>query len=372
MPFKPTEEQRHLILKIGAIKEAITARNRHVDETGEFPWDVLKLFIDQRILDLPIPEEFGGGGSGSTTCCLALEEIARFSPSAAHMLAGHWLGFTPLELFCTSAQKERYFSRLTSEIAAFSLTEPSAGSDAGGVMTRADRDGNNFILNGTKIYCTQGNVAGVITVFSTLTGAKGLSAFIVEKSFPGFSIGKIEDQMGMRGTPAAELVLEDCLVPGENLLGQEGEGFRIAMATLDRTRPKDAALSVGIAQGALDYVVDCSRKGFPTLLPPVRSQGVQFVLADMAIAVQAARLMVYEASGLIDEGNVSTLQSSMAKCLATDTATRVTDQAIEILGAEGVSTDHPVEMFIRDAKLLQILEGTNQIQRVIISRSLLG
>jgi len=361
-----------LIQKIGAIREAMTSRNRHMDETGEFPWDILRVFIDERILDLPIPEEYGGGGCGSVSCCLALEEIARFSPSAAHMLAGHWLGFTPLDLFCTSAQKKRYFSRLTSEIAAFSLTEPSAGSDAGGIITRAHRQGDGFALNGTKIYCTQGNVAGVITVFSTLTGSKGLSAFIVEKTFPGFSVGKIEDQMGMRGTPAAELVLDDCRVPGENLLGKEGEGFRIAMATLDRTRPKDAALSVGIAQGALDYVIDCSRRGFTGALPPLKSQGVQFVLADMAIAVQAARLMVYEAAALIDEGRVSTLQSSMAKCLATDTATRVADQAISILGAEGVSADRPMEMFVRDAKVLEILEGTNQIQRVIISRSLLG
>ncbi len=343
-----------------------------MDETQEFPWDVLKIFMDQRIFDLPVPETYGGGGGDCVTCCLALEEMARFSPSAAHMLAGHWLGFTPPDLFCLPSQRDKYFPRFRSEIAAFALTEPSAGSDAGGIITKADREGNDFVLNGTKIYCTQGNVAGVITVFSRLTGTKGLSAFIVEKTFPGFSVGKIEDQMGMRGTPAAELVFEDCIVPAENLLGQEGDGFNIAMATLDRTRPKDAALSVGIAQGALDYVIDCSKKGFSGPLPPLKSQGVQFMLADMAIAVQAARLMVYEAATLIDEGKVSTRQSSMAKCLATDTATRVTDQAIDILGTEGVSADHPIEMFIRDAKLLEILEGTNQIQRLIISRSLLG
>jgi alkylation response protein AidB-like acyl-CoA dehydrogenase len=177
--------------------------------------------------------------------------------------------------------------------------------------------------------------------------------------------------MGMRGTPAAELVLEDCLVPNENLLGKEGEGFNIAMQTLDRTRPKDAAIAVGIGQGALDYAIDYVKRGYILEEPLLKSQGVQFLMADMATAVEAARLLVYEAAGLIDEGKASTLSSAIAKCFATDMAIRVCEQAIDILGREGVSEDHPVEMFMRDAKLLQILEGTNQIQRLIISRSLL-
>lgn len=372
MSIQLSEKHKSLIQKIGDMKEAIVSRNRTMDETQEFPWELCKMFAEKHILDLPIPEKYGGGGSDSFTCCVVIEEIARFSPSAAHMLAGHWLGFTPLELFCTSVQKDEYFPRLRSEIAAFALTEPAAGSDAGGVITKAERKGDHFILNGTKIYCTQGNEAKVITIFSTLTGAKGLTAFIVDKSFSGFSVGTIENQMGMRGTPAAELVLQDCLVPAGNLLGEEGQGFNIAMATLDRTRPKDAALSVGIAQGALDYVLNYSKKGFPSKVPPLKSQGVQFMLADMAMAVQAARLMVYEAAALIDEGKVSTRQSSMAKCFATDTAVKVSDGAIEILGAEGITADHPIEMFLRDAKLLQIVEGTNQIQRLIISRILLS
>jgi alkylation response protein AidB-like acyl-CoA dehydrogenase len=357
------------------IAKKIALRNRKVDETSEFPWDIFNIFKDNHILDLPIPENFGGGGAHSLTCCLVLEEIARFSPSSAHMLAGHWLGFTPLELFCNQFQREKYFPRFRSEMAAFSLTEPAAGSDAGGIITEAKRDGSNYILNGTKIYCTQGHVAHVITVFAKTAlniGVKGLSAFIVEKEFLGFSVGKIEDQMGMRGTPAAEIVLQDCLVPEENLLGKEGEGFNIAMQTLDQTRPKDAAISVGIAQGALDYTIDYVKRGFFMKEPLLKSQGVQFLLADMAIAIEAARLLVYDSATLIDEKRVSTKHSAMAKCFATDTAMRVTDQAIDILGAEGVSEEHPVEMFMRDAKLLQILEGTNQIQRLIISRSLLG
>jgi alkylation response protein AidB-like acyl-CoA dehydrogenase len=372
MSIQLSEKQKSLIKKIGDMKEKIVPRNRSIDETQQFPWDICKMLAESRILDLPIPEKYGGGGSDSFTCCLVIEEISRFSPSSGHILAAHWLGFTPLELYCNPSQKEKYFPRLTSEICAFSLTEPAAGSDAGGVITKAERDGNNFILNGTKIYCTLGNEARVVTIFANMTGVKGLSAFIVDKAFSGFSVGKIEDQMGMRGTPAAELVLQDCVVPVENLLGKEGQGFTVAMSTLDRTRPKDAALSVGIAQGALDYVIDCAKKGYATKLPPLKSQGVQFILADMAIAVQAARLMVYEAAQLIDEGQVSTKQSALCKCLATDTAARVTDQAIEILGVEGVSTEHPIEMFIRDAKLLQIVEGTNQIQRLIISRILLS
>jgi len=346
-----------------------------MDETQEFPWDICKLFYESHILDLPIPEAYGGGGSDSFTCCLVIEEIARFSPSAAHMLAGHWLGFTPLEMFCNPSQKDRYFPRLRSELAAFALTEPQAGSDAGGVMTKAVREGKRYVLNGNKIYCTQGNEAQVVTIFAKTDpkgGVKGLSAFIVEKAFPGFSVGKIEEQMGMRGTPAAELVLQDCSVPEENLLGKESSGFAIAMQTLDRTRPKDAALSVGIAQGALDDTLDHIRKGGFMGEPMTKSQGVQFLIADMAIAIEAARLMVYEAAALIDEGKVSTKQSAMAKCLATDTAMKVADQAIEILGAEGVTAEHPIEMFERDAKLLQIVEGTNQIQRLIISRTLLS
>lgn len=372
---KLTEKQKRLVEKAREIAKKIALRNREVDETSEFPWDIFNTFKENHILDLPIPENFGGEGAQSLTGCLVLEEIAHFSPSSGHMLAGHWLGFTPLQLFCNPSQRGQYFPRLRSELAAFSLTEPAAGSDAGGVITEAIRGGDHYILNGAKVYCTQGHVANVITVFAKTgpnRGVKGLSAFIIEKEFSGFSIGKIEDQMGMRGTPAAELIFQDCSVPEENLLGKEGEGFNIAMQTLDRTRPKDAAISVGIAQGALDYTIDFVKKGFFMKEPLLKSQGIQFLLADMAIAVEAARLLVYESAILIDEGRVSAKHSAMAKCFATDMAMKVTDQAIDILGAEGVSEEHPIEMFMRDAKLLQILEGTNQIQRLIISRSLLG
>ena len=375
MSIKRSEYQKRLIEKVRELAGKISSRNRDVDETSEFPWDIFDVFKENHILDLPIPEDFGGGGAHSLTCCLVLEEIAHFSPAFAHMLAGHWLGYTPLELFCNPSQREKYFPRLRSEMAAFSLTEPAAGSDAGGVITEAKRDGNQYLLNGTKIYCTQGHVASVITVFAKTDsnpGVKGLSAFIIEKEMRGFSVGKIEDQIGMRGTPAAELIFQDCFVPEENRLGKEGEGFNIAMQTLDRTRPKDAAISVGISQGALDYTIDFMKKGFFMKEPLLRSQGVQFILADMAIAIEAARLLVYEAANLIDEGRVSTKHSAMAKCFATDAAMRVTDQAIDILGREGVSEEHPIEMFMRDAKLLQILEGTNQIQRLIISRGLLS
>lgn len=370
-----TEKQIGLIEKARDISKKIAPRMREVDKTSDFPWDIFEVFKENHILDLPIPEKFKGGDESSLTCCLLLEEIARLCPSFAHMLAGHWLGFTPLKLFCNSSQREKYFPRLRSEMAAFSLTEPAAGSDAAGVITEAKKDGDNYVLNGTKIYCTQGHVASFITVFAKTNpeiGVKGLSAFIVEKEFPGFSVGKIEDQMGMRGTPAAEIVLQDCLVPGENLLGKEGDGFNIAMHTLDQTRPKDAAIAVGIGQGALDYTIDYVKKGFFMKEPLLKSQGVQFLLADMAIAIEAARLLVYEAAILIDRQMVSTRHSAMAKCFATDTAVRVADQAIDILGAEGVLEEHPIEMFMRDAKLLQILEGTNQIQRLIISRNLLG
>lgn len=376
MFVKLTEKQKSLTEKARGIAEKIASRNREVDEISEFPQDIFHIFKENQILALPIPEKFGGGGADSFTCCLILEEIARFSPSSAHMIAGHWLGFTPLELFCNPSQREKYFPRLGSELTAFSLTEPAAGSDAGGVITEAKRKENHYVLNGTKIYCTQGHVANVITVFAKTDpniGVKGLSAFIIEKGFSGFSFGKIEDQMGMRGTPAAELIFQDCFVPKENLLGKECEGFNIAMQTLDRTRPKDAAISVGIAQGALDYTLKFTRKNIFFMKEPlIKSQGIQFLIADMAMAIEAARLLVYEAALLIDEGKVNTKHSAMAKCFATDVAMKVTEQAVDILGGEGVSIEHPVEMFMRDAKLLQILEGTNQIQRLIISRSLLS
>lgn len=369
-----TDKQKALVKKVEEIGKRISPRNREIDRGEEFPWDVFEIFKDERILSLPIPREFGGEGEGSVECCLVLEETGRFSPSSAHMLAGHWLGFTPLELSCNNSQKDRYFPRLTKELSAFSLTEPSAGSDAGGIITEAKKENGRYILNGTKIYCTQGHVASVITVFAKTSpekGVKGLSAFIVEKGFSGFSIGKIEDQMGMRGTPAAELILQDCIVPKENLLGEEGEGFSIAMKTLDRTRPKDAAISVGIAQGALDYAISYAKSKKFINEPMAKSQGIQFLLADIAIAIEAARLLVYESAILIDEGRVSTKHSAMAKCFATDVAMRVTDSVIDIMGQDGISQEHPVEMFMRDAKLLQILEGTNQIQRLIISRYLL-
>jgi butyryl-CoA dehydrogenase len=230
-----------LLEKVRGISKKIALRNREVNKTSEFPWDIFNQFKEDRILDLPIPEEFGGGGVHSLTCCLVLEEIARLSPSSAHMLAGHWLGYTPLELLCNPSQRRRYFPRLRLDIAAFSLTEPAAGSDAGGVVTEAKREGNQYILNGTKIYCTQGNVANVITIFAKTgleKGVKGLGAFIVEKGFPGFSVGKIEDQMGMRGTPAAELVLQDCMVPQENLLGKRVKDLTSLCKPLTEPGPK--------------------------------------------------------------------------------------------------------------------------------------
>ncbi len=373
--MKLTDRQKALVGKAGEIAKKISLRNREIDKGEEFPWDIFGIFRDEKILSLPIPKEFGGEGEGSIECCLVLEEIGRFSPSSAHMLAGHWLGFTPLELSCNNSQKQRYFPRLTKELSAFSLTEPSAGSDAGGIITEAKKENDRYILNGTKIYCTQGHVASIITIFAKTSpekGVKGLSAFIVEKDFSGFSIGKIEDQMGMRATPAAELILQDCIVPKDNLLGEEGEGFSIAMKTLDRTRPKDAAISVGMAQGALDYAINYVKNKNFMKEPMAKSQGIQFLLADMAIAIEAARLLVYESALMIDEGRVSTKHSSMAKCFATDVAMKVTDYTIDIMGQDGVSEEHTIEMFMRDSKLLQILEGTNQIQRLIISRYLLS
>ncbi len=334
-------------------------------------------------MGLGVPEEYGGTGFGLPSVCLAVEEIARASGSAALIIAAQELGLMPVLVAASEEQKKKYLPRVASgeHIIAFALTEPDAGSDAGGMKSTAIRDGDKYILNGSKCFITNGGLADVYTVFAKTDpskGLKGISAFIMEKDTPGFTVGKKEKKMGIRGSQTCELSFENCPIPAENLLGKEGDGFKYAMMTLDRTRPVVGAQALGIAQGALDYAVKYSKERVQFGKPIATFQGLQFMMADMVTKVEAARQLIYKAAHLIEnaaENNTSmneiSIFSSMSKLFASDTAMQVTTDALQILGGYGYMKEYPMERMMRDAKITQIYEGTNQIQRVVIAKCLL-
>jgi alkylation response protein AidB-like acyl-CoA dehydrogenase len=373
--YKLSEEQemvRAMARKMA--KDRLAPRAAEIDAKGEFPWDIIEFYRQNNILGMPIPAQYGGQGADVLSCHLVIEEFATECANSAHVLADHWLGFHPLEIACNEAQKRRIFPELGKKLVAFSITESEAGSDVRNLRTRAVLQGSVYILNGTKIFCTNGAFADYIVVFAQTdpkAGSHGLSAFLVEKDTPGLSIGKIEDQMGMRGTPSCEIILEDCPVPKDNLLGKEGDGFVIAMQTFDLARPTDGTVALGIAQGALNYAKEYAKQRVQFGQPIAEFQGIQFMLADMAIQIEAARNLLYKAVSIIDDGAPDPMMSAMAKCFATDMAMKVTTDAIQILGGYGYIKAYPVERMFRDAKLLQIVEGTNQIQRLVVARNLL-
>ena len=373
--YKLSEEQemvRAMARKMA--KDRLAPRAAAIDREGKFPWDIIEFYREHNILGWPIPVEYGGQGADALSCHLLIEEFAMACANSAHALADHWLGMHPLEVACNDEQRKRIFPQLCKKLVAFSMTEPEAGSDVAGIKTRAVLKGDHYVLNGTKCFCTNGSVADYIVIFAKTdpaAGSLGLSAFFVDTKSPGFSIGKTEDQLGMRGTPASELILEDCRVSRNNLLGKEGDGFGIAMRTFDLSRPTDAVLAVGIAQGALNYAKDYAKQRVQFGRPIAEFQGIQFMLADMAMQIEAARNLVYRAVSLIDDGAVDSMISAMANCFATDVAMKVTTDAIQVLGGYGYIKDHPLERMFRDSKLLQIVEGTNQIQRIVIARNLL-
>jgi alkylation response protein AidB-like acyl-CoA dehydrogenase len=295
------------------------------------------------------------------------------------MIAVQELGALPIIIAGSEEQKAKYIPKLASGeyIAAYALTEAGSGSDAAGSMrTRAEKRGDTYVLNGSKIWITQGSVADVICVFAVTDpekGPNGISAFVVEKTFPGFKVGKLEKKMGIRGSPTCELFFENCVVPAENMLGPEGTGFKTAMKVLDKSRPGIAAQAVGIAQGALDFAAQYAQERMAFGKPIAQQQGIQFMLADMKVEVEASRLLLYEAARKCDESAPDlTLYAALAKLKAGDTAMKVTTDAVQILGGFGYSTDYPVERMMRDAKITQIYEGTQQIQRLVIARTLVG
>ncbi len=359
-------------------RERIAPLAAQVDETEAYPAEQLALLAGQGMMGLYIPEAYGGAGLGALAFCLAVEEVARACASTAVTYLVQYAAGYPIVSHGTEEQKRRYLPRLAAGdiTTALSISEPGAGSDAAGMTTTAVRKGDRYLLNGSKMWVTNGSRAGVITLFATVDrgrGHKGVTAFLVEPTFPGFALGKLERKMGIRGSPTVALHLSDCEVPVENRLGEEGQGFRVALGALDRSRPAVGAQAVGIAQAALDAATAYAKERQQFGQPIAAFQGIQFMLADMAMQVHASRLMVHHAAALVDRGAPATaLESSMAKCFASDAAMKVTTDAVQVFGGYGYTREYPVERFMRDAKITQIYEGANQIQRIVVARELLG
>ncbi|OGK88219.1 MAG: acyl-CoA dehydrogenase [Candidatus Rokubacteria bacterium GWC2_70_16] len=374
-----TDEQRAIRdLAREIAREKIAPVAAYHDETESYPEEVMKFLAQQGMMGIWVPEAYGGTDAGAMGVSLVAEEIAWACAGTATNWGATPLGGYPILLAGTEEQKRRYLPRLAAGeiLAAYSLSESAAGSDAAALQTTAARKGDRYILNGSKLWCSNGSHAGVITLFATVDrskGAKGITAFLVEPGFPGFAVGKKEKKMGIRASPTVAFHLENCEVPAENRLGAEGEGFKIAMRTLDFTRPMTGATAVGVAQAALDAAVGYARERRQFNQPIAAFQGVQFMLADMAMQVHGARLMVHHVASLVDRGAEGTsLESSMAKCFAADAAMRVTTDAVQVFGGAGYTREFPVERFMRDAKIMQIYEGTNQIQRLVIAQQLVG
>ena len=373
-----TEEQKmikDLAHKIA--EEKIRPVAAKYDKTEEFPWDVLKVIGESDLFGLFIPEEYGGMGVSVTNLCLATEELSRACGGIAVCYAASALGTFPIVLFGNDAQKRKYLPDLAKgkKIAAFGLTEPEAGSDASAIKTTARKEGSHYILNGTKHFITNGGEAEIYTVIAMTDktrGARGASAFILEKGMKGFTFGKKEDKLGIRASTTMELIFNDCKVPAENLLSKEGLGFIVTMKTFDMSRPGVAAQALGIAQGALELAVKYSRQRVQFGKAISSFQGIQWMLADMATELEAARALVYACAREVDAGVKDVARdSAMAKLFASDVAFKICDQALQIHGGYGYMKDYPIEKYLRDAKITQIYEGTNQIQRNIIGLQLI-
>jgi butyryl-CoA dehydrogenase len=378
MDFDLGEEQRLVrdMVRDFAAKE-IAPRAAEVDKTEEFPADNIRKMAELGLLGLPYPEEYGGGGGDYLSYAIAVEEIARACGSTALIYAAHVsLGCGPIYSFGTKAQKEKWLPRLCSGegLGAFGLTEPEAGSDAGSTRTVAVRDGDSYVLNGSKMWITSGAIADVVTCTAKTdpsAGTRGISCFLVERGTPGFIPGKNEPKMGLKGSVTSALSLENCRVPAENLLGEEGEGFRQMLITLDAGRISIGAMALGLAQAALDEAVRYSKERVQFGQPIAKFQAIQWMIADMATEIDAARLLVYRAASLKDAGRPFTKQAAMAKLYASEVAERAGFKAIQIHGGYGYSREYPVERIYRDQRLCTIGEGTSEIQRLVIAREVL-
>jgi alkylation response protein AidB-like acyl-CoA dehydrogenase len=375
-PLTPlSDDARMLVEAVRTLaRERIAPRAAEVDHTAEFPWDAVELLRENDVFALAFPEEYGGTGTGMLTHLQAVEELSWADATVGLVLAVQGLGGLPVLLDGSEEQRQRYVPRWASGewIAAYALTEPEAGSDAGALTTRARRDGDGWVLDGVKRFITNAGVAHTYVVFARADA--GITAFMVESDDPGFSVGRIEPKMGIKGSTTGELLLDSCRLPGDRLIGEEGAGFRLAMRVLDRSRPGIAAQALGIGQAALDYAARYATERQAFGKPIADQQGIQFMLADMATAVEAARGLVHRVGAMLDagaDGSELTKLSAMCKLAASDAAMRVSTDAVQILGGYGYIQEFPVERMMRDAKITQIYEGTNQIQRVVIARELL-
>jgi len=384
MDYQFTEEQKmikELCSKIA--EEKIIPVAKELDEKGEFPWEIMKVLAQSDLFRIFIPENYGGFVSSSQkiggllNLCIATEELSRACGGIAVCYAASALGTFPIILYGNEEQKKKYLPDLASgkKLAAFALTEPEAGSDASNIKTQAKREGDYYILNGTKHFITNGGEAEIYTVIAMTDrakGARGASAFIVEKGTEGFSFGKKEEKLGIRASVTRELIFSDCKVPQENLLGREGLGFILTMKTFDISRPGVAAQALGIAQGALDLALKYAKERVQFGRSISSFQGIQFMLADIATEIEAARALVYSIAKTIDAGNLEVAkESAMAKLFASDVAMKVAIDCVQIFGGYGYMKDYPIEKYMRDAKITQIYEGTNQIQRNIIALQLI-
>jgi alkylation response protein AidB-like acyl-CoA dehydrogenase len=337
----------------------------------------VELYRELGLFGIPFKPEYGGISGSALTLSVAVEELSKVDATAGLILAVQALGGYPFNIAATEEQRRRWIPPLASgeKLCAYGLSEPGSGSDAAAMKTRAVKKGDHYVINGRKIFITHGNIADTVVIFAVTDpgeGSRGTSAFVIEKGMKGFSTSPIKDKMGIRGSDTAELRFDDLEVPEENRLGEEGEGFKIALRVLDRSRPGVAAQALGIATGALEYATNYARERQQFGKPIAEFQGIQFMLADMATQVEAARNLVYQASAMIDDGHPQVTKfAAMAKLFASDTAMRVTTDAVQVLGGYGYIKEFPVERMMRDAKITQIYEGTNQIQRVVIARQLL-
>lgn len=378
MPFQLTEEQqmlRDMVVKL--CQNEIAPRAIEIDKSHEFPWENIKKMGELGLMGVPIPEEYGGADCDFLSYIITIEEISRACASTGVILAVHTsVGTFPILYFGTEEQKQKYIPKLAAGeyIGAFALTEPGAGSDPVNMTTTARLEGDHYIVNGGKIFITNGGVAEVYCTFVVTDkekGHRGITALLVDKDTPGFSIGKTEEKMGLHGSQTTELIFDNARVPKENLLGKEGEGFKVAMSLLDGGRIGIGAQGLGIAQAALDAAVAYAKERVQFGKSIAQQQGIQFMLADMATEVDAARCLVYRAARMREMGLPYAKEASMAKRYATDTAMKVTTDAVQIFGGYGYCKEYPVERYMRDAKITQIYEGTNQIQRHVIAKHVL-
>jgi butyryl-CoA dehydrogenase len=358
-------------------EEKVVPLRVELDEKEEFPWEIMKVLALSDLFGLFIPEEFGGLGKGCLELCIAVEELSRACLGVSTTYAANALGTSPILLFGSEEQKKKYLPDIAAgkRLVAFGLTEANAGSDAAGIQTTAKLDGNEYVLNGTKQWITNGGEAEIYTIIAMTDrskGARGASAFIVEKGTPGFNFGKKEKKMGIRASATRELIFDNCRVPKDNILSREGMGFIITMKTLDNSRTGVGAQGVGVAQGAFEEAVKFAKQRIQFGHPIISFQAVQHMLADMATEIEAARALIYSVAKYIDSGAKDiSKESAMAKVFATDMAMRVTTNAVQVMGGSGYMREYPVEKMMRDAKILQIYEGTNQIQRNVIGLSLI-